>query len=516
MASRVGRELDFLLVIHGCCFCNLVSKILEETKMKRNLVLSIAVAVFMLTATVAQAADVTFGGEFRPRFNVDNDFTDTTNPTHFFDTRVRLNAKAKVNANTEVFLQFQSVGTWGQCNRDSGDTDMGANQTGGCVGTRESTGGATGPGDAAEASDLLNDVGFHQAFLTLKNFAGYDVDAKIGRQEVVLDGHRLFGHTGWTQGAETKDAIRLTHAAGNHAINYVYIHGNEADGAANNNDADYGVHVVHAATQGVLGGSLSGIFTVTNNDDGSNESGDNEQWYTIGARQKGKLGGLDYRVEYYHQFGDAGTIANTAGLGTTGATGANAASGVDRDAQMFGVRIGKTFKNASWKPSVTLWYDNLSGNDDDDRTGGDWGQFDTMYDTGHKFFGFQDFYLNRAGANTGYFGLQDLAVKLKMSPRAGWTFKADYHNFRTQTGIDGSDADATIANAGGTLTAAMDPDMGSELDLTLVHKYDANTKISAGFSHYWSTSTFATIHEGDQAGNNEGSDWAYVQVHTKF
>ena len=121
---------------------------------------------------------------------------------------------------------------------------------------------------AAEASDLLNDVGFHQAHLTLKNFAGQAVDVKIGRQEVVIDGHRLFGHTGWTQGAETKDAIRLNHAAGNHTLNYTYIHGNEADGNTNNNSQDYNVHVLHASTQGVMGGSLSGIFTLTNNDDG--------------------------------------------------------------------------------------------------------------------------------------------------------------------------------------------------------------------------------------------------------
>ena len=31
---------------------------------------------------------------------------------------------------------------------------------------------------------------------------GQAVNAKIGRQEVVLDGHRLFGHTGWTDGAQ--------------------------------------------------------------------------------------------------------------------------------------------------------------------------------------------------------------------------------------------------------------------------------------------------------------------------
>ena len=482
--------------------------------MKKNYLLAIAVAVVMMATTVAQAADVSFSGEFRPRFNIDNDSSNLTSPNHFFDTRARLNAKANVNANTEVFLQFQSVGTWGAATLD------GASQT---VGTRESTGGGVGLGDAMEASDVLQDVGFHQAYLILKNFAGNKVDMKIGRQQVVIDGHRLFGHTGWTQGAETKDAIRLNHAAGNHTLNYTYILGNEADGNGNSNSQDYSVHVLHAQTQGVMGGSLSGIFTLTNNDDGSAEMQDNEQWYTVGARQKGKLGGLDYRVEFYHQFGDAGTSAAgdmamvRSGVGT-------AADTVDRDAQMFGIRVGKTFKNSPWKPTVTLWYDTLTGQDDDDSAGGDWGQFDTMYDTGHKFYGFQDFYLARTGAGTGFYGLQDYAIKTKMSPRAGWTLKADYHHFRTQTDIDDADGDTVVAADATLSDTSMSPDLGSEIDLTVVHKYDANTKIVAGYSHYMTTYTFAEINAtnntatGDPGGsnNNDGSDWAYVQVHTKF
>mgnify|MGYP001173611395 CR=1 FL=1 len=145
-----------------------------------------------------------------------------------------------------------------------------------------------------------------------------------------------------------------------------------------------------------------------------------------------------------------------------------------------------------------------------------------MYDTGHKFYGFMDVFLNRAGVNTGYYGLQDIALKTKMSPASGWTIKADYHHFRTQTEISGSDADTVVA-ADATLNEAMDEDLGTEVDLTLVHKYDSNTTIAAGYSHYWTTSTFGMMNggaagSGGTAGsdNNDDADWAYVQVHTKF
>jgi len=472
--------------------------------MKKNFFLAIAVAALMLLGTVAQAADLNFSGQFRPRMNFDSDARDSTTNTTIFDTRVRLNAKANVNANTEVFLQFQSVGQWGVVD---GDTS----------GTRVSLGAG---GD--QASDTLNEVGFHQAYLTLKQLAGKNVDMKIGRQEVVIGGHRLFGHTGWLQGAETKDAIRLTHAAGNHSIGYTYIAANNQDALGTSAEGNVGVHILTASTQGVLGGGLEGILTMTN-DDTTDDSAweDGMTWYTIGARQKGKLSGLDYRVEFYHQFGDAAPLANAAAMGINGAEQLPN-DDVDRDAQMFGVRVGKTFKNTPGKPTLTLWYDQLSGVDDDDASGGDWGAFDVMYDTGHKFYGFMDVFLNRTGANTGFYGLQDIAVKTKVSPRPGWTVKADLHHFRTQTDLGGDDADTVIA-ADGSLGGAMDNDLGTELDLTLVHKYDPNTKFVFGFSHYWTTTTFSQLNTGagsinndGGSGQNDGADWGYIMIDTKF
>jgi len=473
--------------------------------MKKNYIVAIAVAILMLLGTIAQAADISFSGQFRPRMNFDSDARDTTTNTTIFDTRVRLNAKSKINEKTAIHLQFQSVGQWGVLDADTS-------------GTRVSVGGG---GD--QASDTLNEVGFHQAYVTYKGFAGQPVDMKIGRQEVVIGGHRLFGHTGWLQGAETKDAIRLTHAGGNHTLGYTYIAARNLDAIGTSAEGSEHVHILTASTQGIMGGALEGIFVLTEDDDtGVSAWEDNQTWFTVGARQKGKIsavGGLDYRVEFYHQFGDAGAIANASGMTIAGVSADG--DSVDRDAQMFGLRLGKTFKNASWKPTVTLWYDHLSGTDDDDGNGGDWGTFDVHYDTGHKFYGFMDVFLNRTGRNTGYYGLEDFAVKTKFTPRPGWTAKMDWHHFRTETDISGGDGQlmATSGQAG----AAMDADLGTEMDLTLAHKYDANTKVVFGYSHYWTTTTFSQVNEGAGSiasdagsGQNDGADWGYIMIDTKF
>jgi len=472
--------------------------------MKKNYFIAIAVAALMLATTVAQAADITFSGQFRPRFNIEEDANNDTSTRSYFDTRVRLNAKSNINANTSIFLQMQSNGQWGN-NMAQGDRDSSA------------------------GSDVLNDVGFHQAFVTMKNFMGKGVDAKVGRQEVVLDGHRLFGHTGWTTGAQTNDAIRLDHAAGNHTVSYVYVAGSEAGGIANSNDANNDFHVVRAATQGVMGGNLVGMFVIADLNSTDNGSFDNNTFYTIGARQTGKAGGLDYRVEYYHQFGDGAIDATAANFSAaydnvTGSTAVNG-SDIDRNASMFGIRVGKTFKNASMSPTLTLWYDNLSGTDDEDATSSDMGTFNTLQDTGHKFYGLMDQYTNSAGTGTNYYGLQDIAIKLKLKVSDVNTLKVDWHQFLTQTDLEDGDSNTLRTQAAGAFTAAnngtgaLGNDLGQEIDVTLVHKYDSNTKIVAGYSHYFTTITHGYLNgSGGTAGRTamDGQDWMYVMMDTKF
>ena len=483
---------------------------MEETKkMKKNYFIAIAVTALMLASTIAQAADFSFSGQFRPRFESQNDADENTTSRDFFSTRVRLNATANVNANTSAFIQLQSQGNWGAAAT-----------------------GTTGSRQSQVGSDVENSVGLHQAFVTYKGLFGQAVDAKVGRQEVVLDGHRLFGHTGWTQGAQTNDAIRLNHSAGNHELNYVYIASSENGSHITSANANHDYHVIRAATEGVLGGKLTGMFVASMDDSAATTGVSENEFYTIGARQAGKLGGLDYRVEYYHQFGDGGVDASTADLAeayTTTPT-LTAPGDIDRDANMFGIRIGKTFKNASMSPTFTLWYDNLSGTDDTDVAGNDYGTFNTLQDTGHKFYGLIDNYTSDIGNGTQRYGLQDIALKTKFNVSAKNVLKIDFHQFLTQTDLEDGDSDTIRANAttSGAFQVAshgagkLSNDLGQEIDVTLVHKYDSNTKMVVGYSHYFTTLTHAWLNGSggadavNRTNQNDAQDWVYVMVDTKF
>jgi len=234
------------------------------------------------------------------------------------------------------------------------------------------------------------------------------------------------------------------------------------------------------------------------------------------------------------QTGAAGGAGVAISEGTVGSvySSANGLAGytseATREAYMFGVRVGKSFNNLPWKPKITLWYDYLSGNSDEDMDEGTWAAFDTLYDTGHKFYGFMDLFLNGQGSATNYMGLQDAAIKLVLKPADNWTLKADVHNFRTaespgvnpdiatRTGIVSVCSSSVFTNAsscaGGRNGGS---ELGTEVDLTLVHKYNANTKLVFGLSQFMAESLYHSV-RGTGAGQANTARWAYVMADVKF
>jgi hypothetical protein len=494
--------------------------------MKKNFLTAGAIMViaFLLATTVAQAADVTLGGEFWTRYEVleRDDFQDQTEADTYIQSRVRLNANVNVNDSTSAFIQLHSNRTWGDVNEASAGT------------------GAGGLSGTQSVNDATRDVGLHQAYFTLKNFGGLPFDMKVGRQEIILDAHRLFGNTLWTMGAHSHDTIRLDHKHDNMSFSYGFIQqaenmdstgdetaDNTREAGDNDDTEDSTTQFLYANFAGVLGGKLSTMYIFQADGCGGKTgkatcAGGSNDIHTIGFRQAGQLFGLDYRGEYYYQFGDAqGWAATNTRVHATSGGFANDGSDVDRSAYMFGVRVGKQFKNVGMKPKLTLWYDYLSGTSDADGAANEMKTFQTVYDTGHKFYGLQDNFLgvgnNSCAKGTCGLGLQDAAIKAQISPVPGWTLKADYHWFYTAEGINGSPHRSNNDERG---TAAADElrtddnSIGEELDVTLVNKYNANTKIMLGYSHY-ANSPGLRVLRGTGYGNDD-ANWFYTQIHVGF
>ena len=487
--------------------------------MKKNFltVIAMTVVAFFVSAEIAKAADISFSGQVRTRWEVSEHlgngavagagdraeaFADKADD--FVIQSTRLAAKANINETTSAFIQLQSTRTWG--------------------GATNSTDGG-GSGNASTTADNQDSsVGLHQAYFEMKNFLNLPMgwDAKVGRQEIKLDAWRLFGNTIWTTGMQVHDAVRLTHKQGNVTTNLMYILRNE-DGRENDTEDnnDYDVYAAHVNVKGVMGGQFSGYYVYSDNGCAPQEdtaatgnrtcTNFSNNFHTVGGRQAGNIFGLKYRVEAYGQFGDAtGIVETTAGTAHPSLT---AGQQIDREAYMYGVRLTKAFNNVSYKPAVTVWYDYLSGTSDDDLKNGKWSSFDTLYDTGHKYYGLQDLFLGIGGGGekgTQGLGLQDLAVKLKMNPVAGWTLKADYHYFWTAEGA----SNTIVSGNSDAVTSGDDGFLGNELDITAVNKLNSATKLMIGYSNFNAGQTFRRIRSATTGASD--ANWAYVQFDVKF
>jgi len=135
---------------------------------------------------------------------------------------------------------------------------------------------------------------------------------------------------------------------------------------------------------------------------------------TVGLYAKGATGILSGRVEGYGQ------------LGTSGSD--------DIRAWMVGAR-GTIAPELSVKPTVTLWYDLLSG--DADATDGTQSAFNTLYATNHKFYGHMDIMNFSRGGSADGRGLHDAALKLSLVPTGKLSVNLDAHVFMAAAGGDG-------------------------------------------------------------------------------
>ena len=251
-----------------------------------------------------------------------------------------------------------------------------------------------------EESNTLTDfnadtLDVHFAYLDWKIVDG--VKLRAGRQEVAIHEHRLIGTVGWTQQARAFDGALAS--AGNDTLSLDaggFITA-ESDSPVNENDA--GLLLARAGWSGE-GGLVDALYvldvdaatTMTRN--------------TAGVYAKGGSGILSGRVEGYAQMGSAGDASIFA--------------------YMAGVQ-GTLAPEVGWSPKVTLWYDLLSG--DEDPADAEITAFNTLFATNHKFYGHADIAVFGLGGPGDGRGLQDIALKLQVSPTDTVSVNVDGHAF---------------------------------------------------------------------------------------
>ncbi len=254
-----------------------------------------------------------------------------------------------------------------------------------------------------------------QAFVSYKSEM---LTAKVGRQVIVLDGHRFVGHVGWRQDRQTFDAAVLTYKPMNgFQINASYIDKRNrifADDA----DIDAKDMILNSSYKTPIGKvvAYAYLLEVDNNTDNSLDT----YGLSFKGSQKTESGKIHYAAEFASQ------EANDA---------------FDTDYLM--LEGGATINGITAK----LGYEKL-GSDDGKRG------FITPLATLHKFNGWADQFLGTPAQ-----GLED--VYLTVSGKAvGGKWVATYHDYSSDVALAGQD------------------DLGDEINLLYTRKF--GDKFSGG------------------------------------
>lgn len=396
----------------------------------RTVLLPLLFLTLLAGTPLSSAAQVTLSGQLRPRTDTRNAWGPGGERETFTSMRTRLAARAVTPGGITAFVQLQDVRLFGEETNPSGDY-------------------------SADGWDV------HQAWFLLTNTGG-GAALKIGRQEVAFGGERLISPSGWSQQARSFDGARLTlQHAEEIRMDLLAAQIQEKASPRWNGNATL---LAAYGTVNPEGAHLLDVYLIGQRAEAG--AGDREQW-TVGARHVGKAAALDYRFEASWQTGRR--------------------AGADVSASLLGARVGGPVGQGT----VTLWYDRLSGTEPGSA---EVGVFETIYPSGHKFYGSADLF-GDIPAHTAGRGLQDLALKTSWPLDGGqWTVNADLHRF--------------LVTQGAGLSGSH---LADELDVALLRRLPSGLALNAGVSYVWVGDALAPVR-----GISRSGAYGYLMLDVAF
>lgn len=197
--------------------------------------------------------------------------------------------------------------------------------------------------------------------------------------------------------------------------------------------------------------------------------------------------GIYYTNEYPMNLGVNLNFAYQMGkLKSLGATEAGDTE-MDIAAMMYALEVWYNLKDVTWSPTFGVGIDAYTG--DDVTTPDKVESFDNLYWTGHKFFGYMDYFT--ANQTT---GMSDIFIKAKVHPKGEDSYlKLMFHIFSTSenyaSAVDGSDATA----------------LGNEIDLVCGNKVGEKMNMEAGLGYFMPAEEWV-------GKDKDSALWAYLQL----
>ena len=442
--------------------------------------------ILIVFAASAGHAQFSLEGQLRPRTELRNGFKKPIlpgqEPALFTEQRTRLIAGFKAEKYGFKF-SVQDVRIWGET------------------------------GQINKSDQLLST---HEAYGEF--YASKKSTFRIGRQEVIYDGHRLFGSLDWAAQGRSLDAIRYLYKDEN---------GNQFDMMASWNQTGYGdgapepaklVGNSYVITSG--GGSNTRIFnlglpkaqamayykkTFKSGDvafmllediyDVDATSGENYGNLTIGFTPNFKTEKLKFGGQFFY---------------TGGASGKTETNGSYEKTDLSGYMANAYIQFTKLSGTPLLGFDYLSGDDEEttDKVEG-WAP---KYGTNHKFYGFMDYFYvgnGHGGADAKSAGLLDIYLKTAFKLGEKGKLMGHLHYFS-----------APEARTNATSGKSYDGYLGTELDLVFNYALAKGVSLSAGYSQLFGISdTMKQLKFNDPAsetGDMQCWGWLMIAFTPKF
>ncbi|MFV0530857.1 MAG: alginate export family protein [Flavobacteriales bacterium] len=412
--------------------------------MKRQITL---LAILGVAALGAQQFDVDL--EIRPRYEYNHGYkslaSENADPDNTIDQRSRLNI-GYTHDKVQVYFSLQDVRLWGEEAGTMNNTSVNAG--------KEMT-------------------GIHQAWAKIN--LGKKYAFKFGRQEIILDDHRIVGNVGWAQQARSFDAG---------IIKANYNNGWKADLAFAFNQTDNGLANgswyegtdfksmqylwVHKDFQNLKASFLAmntgyqSIDLLTN----LKKSGTKNR-QTWGTHLKYNQGSLGLTGNIYYQSGE---------------------DLQERDISAWLIGLDAQYKFAN-NFSVGAGGEYQSGTDYNEQ--GKNKSFNPLFGTNHKFNGFMDYFY--VGNHINSVGLVDLYANVGYAKNK-WFVKGAVHSF----------------SAPADMSANSDSYLGTEVDLTAGYNYTKYIKFQAGYSQMFESTGMEQLK--NVAIPADFNNWGYFMI----
>lgn len=310
-----------------------------------------------------------------------------------------------------------------------------------------------------------------------------DFTLRVGRQELLFGDQRLVSPLDWANTRRTFSGARGLYQGDEWDLDGFFVHPVVRTPATQStiDDADEEIDFFGAyGTRKGLDIGLLDLYYL-----GLEDQRVGSSFHTVGSRVSGKRDdGLLYNFEGGVQFGD-----NAPGAG-------------DHSAGFFTGGLGRQINIGDWKPTVWLWYDFASGEDDFNNVGRGDDSFDEFFPLGHKYLGFLDLFSRR--------NIQDYNAQF-ITP-----FFSDkvnlllwYHYFRLDQQTTPYDITGNPFN---TVSQAGDKDLGHEIDILFNINVNPRNNVLIGYSHFNAGDYFDTT----PGVVNNDANFFYVQYQTSF